>query len=180
MFSARLLQLVTPLMRQQRSGKILNVSSVGGKGSAPLGAWYHATKFAVEGFSDCLRMELKSFAIDVVVIEPGAIRTEFVQTALDTLRQTSGHTDYASQAAEKRALSMAAAGSASAPDVVAREIVKTIQSTRPQTRYVVGAYAKPAVFMAVFFPDRFNDWLLGTITKNLLKQQRKESATQAA
>jgi hypothetical protein len=73
----------------------------------------------------------------------------------------------------------ASAGSASAPDVVAREIVKAIQATRPKTRYVVGAYAKPAVFMAVFFPDRVNDWWMGTITKTLLKQQRGESATQA-
>jgi NAD(P)-dependent dehydrogenase (short-subunit alcohol dehydrogenase family) len=177
---ARLVQLVTPLMRQQRSGKILNVSSVGGKLGAPLGAWYHTTKFAVEGFSDCLRMELKPFGIDVIVIEPGAIRTEFFQTALDTLQQASGRTDYAPQAAEKRALSLAATGSASDPDVVAREIVKAVRATRPKTRYVVGAYARPALFMAVFFPDRFNDWLLGTITKNLLKQQQKQSTVQTA
>src|SRR5229473_2920876 len=177
---ARLVQLVTPLMRQQRSGKILNVSSVGGKGWEPLGAWYHATKFAVEGFSDCLRMELKPFGIDVIVIEPGAIRTEWGQIALDTLHQASGHTVYAPQAEEKRALFLAAGGSASDPDVVAREIVKAIQATRPKTRYVVGAYAKPMVFMLTVLPDCFNDWFMGAITKSLLKQQRKESATQAA
>ncbi len=177
---ARLIQLVTPLMRQQRSGKILNVSSIGGKGWEPLGAWYLATKFAVEGFSDCLRMELKPFGIDVVVIEPGAIRTEWSQIALDTLRQASGHTVYAPQAEEKRALFLAGAGSASDPDVVAREIVKAIQATRPKTRYVVCAYAKPLVFMSTFLPDRFNDWFMGAITKSLLKQQGKESATEAA
>src|ERR1700680_1883426 len=176
----RLVQLVTPLMRQRGAGKILNVSSIGGKGWEPLGAWYHATKFAVEGFSDCLRMELKPFGIDVIVIEPGAIRTEFLQTALDTLRQASGHTDYAPQAAEKRALSMAAAGSASDPDVLAGEITKAMEPTLPKTRYVVGAHAKPLVFMSTFLPDRFTDWFMGAITKSLLKQQRKESATQAA
>ena len=176
---ARLVQLVTPLMRQQRSGKILNVSSIGGKGWEPLGAWYHATKFAVEGFSDCIRMELKPFGIDVIVIEPGAVRSEWGQIALDTLHQASGHTVYRPQAEEKRALFLAAAGSASDPDVVAREIIKAIQATRPKTRYVVGAHAKPLVLMSTFMPDRFNDWLMGAISKTLLKQQRKKSPTQA-
>jgi NAD(P)-dependent dehydrogenase (short-subunit alcohol dehydrogenase family) len=177
---ARLIQLVTPLMRQQGSGKILNVSSIGGKGWEPLGAWYHATKFAVEGFSDCLRMELKPFGIDVIVIEPGAIRTEWGQIALDNMQQTSGHTVYRPQAEEKHALFLAAADSASDPDVVAREIMKSIQASRPKTRYVVGAGAKPLVFIASFLPDRFNDWFMGTITKYLVKQQRRKSATQPA
>ena len=177
---ARLVQLVTPLMRQRGAGKILNVSSIGGKGWEPLGAWYHATKFAVEGFSDCLRMELKPFGIEVIVIEPGAIRTEWGQIALDTLQQASSHTVYGPQAEEKRALFLAAAGSASDPDVVAREIVKAIKAKRPKTRYVVGAHAKPLVFMSTFMPDRINDWLMGAITKTLLKQQKGKSATQAA
>jgi len=96
------------------------------------------------------------------------------------LQQASGHTAYHPQAEETRALFLAAAGSASDPDVVAREIVKAIQATRPRTRYVVGAYAKPMVFMLTFLLDRFNDWFMGAITKSLLKQQRKTSATQAA
>jgi NAD(P)-dependent dehydrogenase (short-subunit alcohol dehydrogenase family) len=177
---ARLVQLVTPMMRQQRSGKILNVSSIGGKGWEPLGAWYHATKFAVEGFSDCLRMELKPFGIDVIVIEPGAIRTEWGQIALDNLQQASGHTVYGPQAEEKRALFLAAAGSASDPDVVACEIVKAIQASRPKTRYAVGSFAKPSVFMSTFMPDRFNDWMMGAVTKTLLKQRQKRTVTEAA
>jgi NAD(P)-dependent dehydrogenase (short-subunit alcohol dehydrogenase family) len=177
---ARLIQLITPLMRQQESGKILNVSSIGGKRWQPLGAWYHATKFAVEGFSDCLRMELKPFGIDVVVIEPGAIRTEWTQIALDTLQQASGHTAYAPQVEEKRALFLAAAGSASDPDVVAREIIKAIQAKRPQTRYAVGSGAKPLVFMSTFLPDRFNDWMMGAITKSFLKRQRRKSVVLTA
>jgi hypothetical protein len=63
---------------------------------------------------------------------------------------------------------------------VAREIVNAVQATRPKTRYVVGAYAKPMVFMLTVLPDRFNDWFMGAITKSLLKPQRKESATQTA
>jgi NAD(P)-dependent dehydrogenase (short-subunit alcohol dehydrogenase family) len=177
---ARLIQLITPLMREQRSGKILNVSSIGGKGWEPLGAWYHATKFAVEGFSDCLRMELKPFGVEIIVIEPGAIRTEWGQIALHTPQQASGHTVYRPQAEEKRALFLAAAGSASDPDVVAREIIKAIQATRPKTRYAVGANAKPLVFMSTFLPDRFNDWLMDAITKTLLKQHRRKSVAQTA
>jgi NAD(P)-dependent dehydrogenase (short-subunit alcohol dehydrogenase family) len=177
---ARLVQLLTPLMRQQRSGKILNVSSIGGKGWEPLGAWYHATKFAVEGLSDCLRMELKPFGIDVVVIEPGAIRTEWGKIALDTLQQASGHTAYATQAEEKRALFIAAAGSASDPDVVAGEIMRAVQAVRPKTRYAVGFFAKPSIFMSTFLPDRFNDWMMGAVTKSFLKRQRRKSVAQTA
>lgn len=72
----RLTQLVLPHMRRQSSGKIVNITSVGGKIYEPLGSWYHATKFAVEGLSDCLRLELKPFGIDVIIIEPGPIKTE--------------------------------------------------------------------------------------------------------
>ena len=74
---ARLCQLVLPMMRAQKSGKIVNITSIGGKIWEPLGGWYHATKFAVEGLSDCLRVEVAPFGIDVIVIEPGAIRTEW-------------------------------------------------------------------------------------------------------
>src|SRR5215213_429188 len=79
---ARLTQLVTPHMRAAGAGKIVNVSSIGGHLGEPLGAWYHASKFAVEGFSDSLRLELHEFGIDVIVIEPGAIRTEWGAGAL--------------------------------------------------------------------------------------------------
>jgi NAD(P)-dependent dehydrogenase (short-subunit alcohol dehydrogenase family) len=74
---ARLCQLVLPTMRAQKSGKIVNVTSIGGKIWEPLGSWYHATKYAVEGLSDCLRVEVGRFGVDVIVIEPGAIRTEW-------------------------------------------------------------------------------------------------------
>lgn len=175
---ARLTQLLTPVMRQQRSGKILNVSSIGGKGWEPLGAWYHATKFAVEGLSDCLRVELKPFGIDVIVIEPGAIRTEWWQMALDSLLQASGHSAYAPQAEEKRAVFLSVDGSASDPDIVAREIIKAVEASCPKTRYAVGAFAKPSVFLSTFLPDRVNDWLMGAVTRNLARQWQQKSRTQ--
>ena len=85
---ARLIQLVTPQMRAQGSGRIINISSIGGKFYEPLGAWYHATKFAVEGLSDSLRLELAPFGIDVVIIEPGPIRTEWNTISRDSLVET--------------------------------------------------------------------------------------------
>jgi short-subunit dehydrogenase len=136
-------------------------------------------KVAVE-FSDCLRMELKPFGIDVVVIEPGGICTEWTQIALETLHQAFVHTVYAPQVEEKSALFLAAGGSASDPDVVALGIIKAIRATRPKIRYAIGSGAKPLVFMSTFLPDRFNDWFLGKITKTLLKQQQQKSATQTA
>jgi short-subunit dehydrogenase len=75
--AARLTQLVLPHMRENRSGKIINITSMGGKIHTPLGTWYHATKFALEAISDCLRLELKPFGIDVIVIEPGGIRSDW-------------------------------------------------------------------------------------------------------
>src|SRR3954467_7983948 len=95
---ARLTQLVLPQMRSRRSGRIVNISSMGGRIYEPLGSWYHATKFAVEGLSDSLRMELAPFGIQVVVIQPGAIRTEWAAISADSLEATSSGTAYADQA----------------------------------------------------------------------------------
>ncbi|WP_315816044.1 oxidoreductase [Paraflavitalea speifideaquila] len=75
--AARLIQLVLPGMRVQKGGKIVNISSIGRKIAAPFGGWYHASKFALEGLSDALRNEVKSFGIDVIVIEPGGIKSEW-------------------------------------------------------------------------------------------------------
>ena len=94
---ARMSQLVIPSMRAAGTGRILNVSSIGGHFGEALGAWYHASKFAVEGFSDSLRLELHGFGIHVVVIEPGAIRTEWGGGALDSARNYSGSGAYAEQ-----------------------------------------------------------------------------------
>ena len=82
---ARLTQLVLPHMRAQRGGYVVNISSMGGKFGEPLGSWYHATKFAVEGLSDSIRPELAPFGINVVVIEPGAIRTEWGPIAAESV-----------------------------------------------------------------------------------------------
>jgi NAD(P)-dependent dehydrogenase (short-subunit alcohol dehydrogenase family) len=100
---ARLTQLVLPLMRRQRRGRIVNVTSIGGKIHEPFGSWYHATKFAVEGLSDCLRMELARHGIDVIVIEPGAIRTEWAGISREILLRYSGDGPYRARCAAARA-----------------------------------------------------------------------------
>ncbi|WP_240469920.1 oxidoreductase [Cyclobacterium sp. SYSU L10401] len=87
---AHLTQLVIPTMRKQKSGRIVNISSMGGKIYTPFGAWYHATEFALEGWSDCLRLELKQFGIDVVVVEPGGIKTEWGGIAMESQKKVSG------------------------------------------------------------------------------------------
>src|SRR6478735_5752676 len=95
---ARLTQLVLPQMRAQRDGYLVNVSSMGGRIWEPLGSWYHASKFAVEGLSDSLRVEVAEFGIKVVIIEPGSIRSEWSAIAADQLEATSASTPYARQA----------------------------------------------------------------------------------
>ncbi|MGW4094619.1 oxidoreductase [Nocardia sp. NPDC004750] len=164
--AARLAQLVLPHMREQRSGTIVNITSMGGKIYTPLGGWYHGTKFALEGLSDCLRLEAKPFGVDVVVIEPGGIATEWGGIAADHLRKVSGDTAYALQA---RAVATSLSSEASAkrnspPQVIADAIGKAVTARRPKTRYTVGFGAKPLIFLKWLLPDRAFDALIKRAT----------------
>ncbi|WP_327398528.1 MULTISPECIES: oxidoreductase [Streptomyces] len=158
---ARLTQLVLPLMRTQRSGTIVNISSMGGRFATPLGSWYHASKFAVEGLSDALRLELKRFGIDVVLVEPGSIRTEWGAIAADKVRATSGHGPYAEQAnAVAKSLgssSQEGARMTSSPSVIANVVTKAVTARRPRTRYTVGFGARPLILLSRLLPDRAFD-----------------------
>ncbi len=156
---ARLTQLVTPHMREQGSGRIINISSIGGKFYEPLGAWYHATKFAVEGFSDSLRLELRPFGIDVVIIEPGPIITEWNTISRDSLVETSRGGAYEERAGRVRAtMERGDTGWAGTkPDVVARKIVKAATTSHPKPRYPVGKGAGSIVLARRLLPDRAFD-----------------------
>jgi len=153
---ARLTQLVLPQMRAQRDGYVINVSSMGGKIWEPLGSWYHASKFAVEGLSDSLRVEVAEFGIKVVIIQPGSIRSEWSGIAADQLEATSANTAYAGQAkiigAALRAVNRMPL--ASGPEVVAEAIAKAVQSPKPRTRYVVGGGARGILLAERILPDR--------------------------
>jgi NAD(P)-dependent dehydrogenase (short-subunit alcohol dehydrogenase family) len=157
--AARLAQLVLPHMRARRSGTIVNITSMGGRIHTPLGAWYHGTKFALEAFSDCLRLETKPFGIDVVVIEPGGIRTEWGAIAAEHLVDTSGHGAYADQAAAMSTAlhSEATSRRTSPPEVIAKTIAKAVTARRPKTRYAVGYGAKPMLLLRRWLPDRAFD-----------------------
>jgi NAD(P)-dependent dehydrogenase (short-subunit alcohol dehydrogenase family) len=156
---ARLTQLVTPHMRAQGSGRIVNISSIGGKYYEPFGAWYHATKFAVEGFSDSLRLELRPFGVDVVLIEPGPILTEWNEIARDSLLERSGDTAYAKYArrAHKVLTEFDKPGRASKPEAVARKIRKAATTRRPAARYPVGRGARMITSSRDHLPDRVFD-----------------------
>ena len=156
---ARLVQLVTPHMRAQRSGRIINISSIGGKFYEPFGAWYHATKFAVEGFSDSLRMELRPFGIKVVLIEPGPIRTEWNEIARDSLLERSGDGPYASYARQAHDVMerFDEPSRASTPEEVADKIVKAALAKRPAARYPVGRGARMITTSRDLLPDRVFD-----------------------
>ena len=162
---ARLTQLILPTMRKQLSGKIINVSSIGGKIGEPHGSWYHATKFAVEGLSDSLRMELKQFGIDVVVIEPGAILTEWNTIARENLLKVSGNTDYKTLANKHAKMLANADKRGSQPIVVAKTIVKAAIAKRPKTRYATGGGAKIILFMRRILSDKMFDKMMLGIMK---------------
>ena len=157
---ARMIQLVLPGMRTRGGGTIVNVTSMGGKITTPFGGWYHASKFAVEGLSDALRGEVAPFGVDVVVIEPGAIATEWGGIALDTARAASGEGAYADRVtAVAASMDGPMAQRNSDPDVVARAIEKAVTARRPRTRYAVGFMAKPALIARRVLPDRAMDWI---------------------
>nr|WP_277351797.1 oxidoreductase [Antrihabitans stalactiti] len=156
---ARLTQLVLPYMRQQGAGTIVNISSMGGKIYTPMGAWYHATKHAVEGWSDCLRLELKPFGIDVIVIEPGIMQTEFGDVLVGPLLERSGEGAYADLATKvaEATTAMKDANGGSPASLIADVIAHSIAAKRPKTRYVAGRYAQPLIVMRKLFGDRVFD-----------------------
>lgn len=161
---ARLIQLVLPHMRAQRDGYIVNISSIGGRIWEPLGSWYHATKFAVEGLSDSVRAEVAGFGIKVIVIEPGAIRTEWAAISADNLEAASAGTPYREQARFVSGALRATDKSrlTSGPAVVANAIARAVQSPRPRTRYAVGGGARSILFTQRLLTDRGFDRFIRT------------------
>ncbi|MBO1269870.1 oxidoreductase [Arthrobacter cavernae] len=156
---ARMAQLVIPGMRAAGSGRIINVSSIGGKMYEPLGAWYHGTKFAVEGLSDSLRLELKQHGIDVAIIEPAGTDTEWGTIAGEGLLAVSGAGPYREQARIVAAALASTSGSAlsTPPGTVAKAIVQAATARRPRTRYPVGRGARTILALRKFLPDRAFD-----------------------
>ncbi|MGY2746132.1 oxidoreductase [Pseudarthrobacter sp. O4] len=164
---ARMTQLVIPAMRAAGRGRIINVSSMGGKMYEPLGAWYHATKFAVEGLSDSLRMELKPHGIGVSIIEPGGTQTEWGAISAQGLLASSGDGPYAAQAKVMAAVLATTdkAALSTRPEVVADVIVQAATALRPKTRYPVGGSARALLLLRRLLPDRVFDVVIWNIYK---------------
>jgi NAD(P)-dependent dehydrogenase (short-subunit alcohol dehydrogenase family) len=168
----RLTQLVLPGMRRQGWGKIVNLSSMGGRLTFPGGGFYHATKHAVEALSDALRFEVKGFGIDVVVIEPGPIKTQFGDTAINSIKSVksigaasaSPYARFNEQVAAKvrEAYDGPMGRLAAGPEAVAKVIQTAISAQRPRTRYVVTAAAHIIIGLRRILSDRFFDAFLGT------------------
>ncbi len=167
----RMCQLVLPGMRRLHSGRIVNISSMGGRLVFPGGGAYHATKYSVEALSDALRFEVRGFGIDVAIIEPGLITTEFGNTAAGSIEGTgdsmesddayakfNGTVGAATKAVYEGPMRHLGAG----PDAVAKAIQKAITSSRPKTRYVVTPSARLAILQRRLLPDRAWDAAMRT------------------
>ncbi len=164
----RLTQLCLPGMRRQRWGKVVNLSSMGGKVTLPGGAFYHATKHAVEAMSDALRFEVQGFGVDVVVVEPGPIKTRFGETAIHSIAGPAGGDpayaafNQAVAAKIKEAYEGPMGRLAAGPEAVAHVIEKAITASRPATRYTVTAAARTIMALRRWLPDRAFDAFLRT------------------
>ena len=155
---ARVTKAVLPYMREKESGLIINISSVLGETYGPLAGWYLSTKHALEGWSDALRVELKEFNIDVVVVQPGAINTNFsnvTKTYIDKYRENSAYqhlygepiTDTGNEVLSNQ----------SDPIVIAKVINKAMNARNPKTRYAAGAYSKIGIFLRKIMTDKMFD-----------------------
>lgn len=159
---ARLTQLVLPYMRQQGSGRIVNTSSIAGKMVFYMGGWYNVTKYSVEAFSDALRMEMKPFGIDVVMIEPGAIKTDWGIIAAKHLKESTAGTAYekvGSQWAENIDW-FYKTNLLSKPSIIAKAISRAVNSRHPKARYCRGRISFIGRVANVLMPARWWDAMM--------------------
>jgi NAD(P)-dependent dehydrogenase (short-subunit alcohol dehydrogenase family) len=149
---ARLCQLALPAMRAARSGTIVNISSMGGRIWMPTGGWYHATKHALEVLSDTLRVEVRPFGVHVVVVQPGAIESEWSGIAAKSLRESSANSVYGAFIAPMARI-LESYKSAARPEVVADAVSAAVNSANPRRRYAVPFQSKLYIFAHWLFPD---------------------------
>ncbi|MCJ7827453.1 MAG: SDR family NAD(P)-dependent oxidoreductase, partial [Demequinaceae bacterium] len=177
---ARLTQLVLPAMREAGRGRIINVSSMGGRLTFPLGTWYHVSKHAVEALSDTLRQEVKGLGIDVVLMEPGGVRTSFEST-MDTEYVSESEGPYA--ALEKAGRWYFAEVYRSrwtvTADKAARTFVKAVEARRPRCRYLSTAAGRTSVNLRRLGGSRLWDWMVrrqfAGAAKRAARAERKEA-----
>ena len=159
---ARLCQLVLPTMRRQGSGRIINTSSIAGRATFLYGGWYNVTKYSVEALSDALRMEMKPFCIDVVMIEPGIIKTDWGLIAAKHLAESSKGTAYETEAS-RWASSMDWAYRSdfiSNPKVISRAICRAVDNRCPRARYRKGRFSGTVIFLHWLLPAHWWDAMM--------------------
>jgi short-subunit dehydrogenase len=167
-----------PKMRDRRAGRIINVSSVGGRMTLPYFGVYNSTKYALESLSDAMRYELRPFGIDVSLIEPGVIRTNFESTAVSGLASMKD-TVYAGALAKYEQMSKMADKFASNPIVIARAISRAVNARRPSARYVAPFSTNFVLLLSAVLPRRVWDWAMRKVGFLSLKHldQRTVSGT---
>ncbi|GAB4131984.1 MAG: oxidoreductase [Thermogutta sp.] len=156
----RVTRAALPLLRRGELPTVVNVSSVVGKLALPFAGWYSATKHAVEAISDALRLETAPLGIRVVVIEPGAIKTDFDATALALLDAAQDPSDYHPARRGFREAVVEAYRTAPGPEIVARTVLRAVQSKRPRRRYATPGSAKAFTVARRLLPDSAFDWIL--------------------
>lgn len=164
---ARLCQLVLPTMRKQGSGRIINTASIAGRAVFYFGGWYNVTKYSVEALSDALRMELKPFGIDVVMIEPGAIKTDWGIIAAGHLAESAKGTAYEPQALPWASTMDWAYRSSiiSRPSVITKALCRAVDSRHPKARYRRGRLSGTVIFLHWLLPARWWDALMRRMAK---------------
>ncbi len=154
---ARVTKAVLPHMRKQKSGTIINMSSVVGRAGAPMIGWYGASKHAVEALSDALRAEVKGFGIKVALIEPGAMKTEFLDVALKQITTVEHPDEYKQNVANFVEAFKSNYVKAPGAEPVVKAILKATNSENPKARYTVGTDCKAAITMSNILPDKAMD-----------------------
>jgi len=164
----RMSQLVLPAMRRQGKGRIVNISSMGGRLTFPGGGIYHATKYAVEAISDAMRFEVKGFGVNVVLIEPGLIKTQFAETAVGAIK--AGTADDGPYGEFNQAVGASTADAydgplgrlGGGPETVAKAIEKALTRRRPRPRYPVTPSARLIMGQRRLLSDRMWDRFVGS------------------
>jgi len=160
----RTVKATLPYMRAQGSGTIINISSVLGKAYNPLYGWYVSSKHALEGWSDVLRLEVEQFGIDVVIIEPGMIRTNIGNASAKYFEKYSKNSEYENFYSSPDDTEENSFNDYSDPIVIAKVIDKAISAKNPKTRYSAGAYSWILLTMRSILPDKWFDKLIVRVT----------------
>tara|TARA_B100000900_G_scaffold166911_1_gene141715 strand:- start:261 stop:1130 length:870 start_codon:yes stop_codon:yes gene_type:complete len=160
----RTVKAALPHMRSQGSGTIINISSVLGKAYNPLYGWYVSSKHALEGWSDVLRLEVEQFGVDVIIIEPGMIKTNIGNYSAQYFEKYSKNSVYANFYGSPDDKEENSFDNFSDPIVIAKVINKAIDAKNPKTRYSAGAYSWILLTMRSILPDKWFDKLIVKVT----------------